>query len=249
MTMEGRIHSIESFGLVDGPGVRCVVFLKGCRMRCRYCHNPDTWQMEGGTLMTPDAMFEKIIRFKPYWGKGGGVTDSGGEPLLQIEFVTELFRRLKKDGIHTAIDTAGQPFRDDPEWMAKFEQLMAVTDLVILDIKEIDPDKHKALTRQPNANILAMARWLSDHGMHMWIRHVLVPGLTDDEEGLRQTHEFIESLKTVDLVEILPYHTLGLAKWEDLGVPYTLEGIEPPSREQVKKAEQILEVAKYREKK
>lgn len=247
--MEGRIHSIESFGLVDGPGVRCVVFLKGCRMRCRYCHNPDTWQMEGGTLMTPDAMFEKIIRFKPYWGKGGGVTVSGGEPLLQIEFVTELFRRLKKDGIHTAIDTAGQPFRDDPEWMAKFEQLMAVTDLVILDIKEIDPDKHKALTRQPNANILAMARWLSDHGMHMWIRHVLVPGLTDDEEGLRQTHEFIESLKTVDLVEILPYHTLGLAKWEDLGVPYTLEGIEPPSREQVKKAEQILEVAKYREKK
>ena len=218
-------------------------------MRCRYCHNPDTWQMEGGTLMTPDAMFEKIIRFKPYWGKGGGVTVSGGEPLLQIEFVTELFRRLKKDGIHTAIDTAGQPFRDDPEWMAKFEQLMAVTDLVILDIKEIDPDKHKALTRQPNANILAMARWLSDHGMHMWIRHVLVPGLTDDEEGLRQTHEFIESLKTVDLVEILPYHTLGLAKWEDLGVPYTLEGIEPPSREQVKKAEQILEVAKYREKK
>lgn len=246
--MEGRIHSIESFGLVDGPGVRCVVFLKGCRMRCRYCHNPDTWQMSGGTLQSAEQIYQRVLRFRPYWGKGGGVTVSGGEPLLQIEFVTELFQKLKKDGIHTCIDTAGQPFSDDPEWMAKFEQLMAVTDLVILDLKEIDPDKHKALTKQPNDNILAMARWLSDHGKHMWIRHVLVPNLTDDEEGLRKTHEFIESLNNVDLVEILPYHTLGLAKWENLGVPYTLEGVEPPTKEQVKKAEEILEVEKYRSK-
>ena len=247
--MEGRIHSIESFGLVDGPGVRCVVFLKGCRMRCRYCHNPDTWQMEGGTLYTVPDLVKKVMRFKPYWGKDkGGVTVSGGEPLLQIEFVTEFFTALKKEGVHTAIDTAGQPFSDDPDWMAKFEQLMAVTDLVILDLKEIDPDKHKALTKQPNANILEMARWLSDHGKHMWIRHVLVPNLTDDEEGLHKTHEFIESLKTVDLVEILPYHTLGLAKWENMGVPYTLTGVEPPSREAIKKAEEILEVEKYRNK-
>lgn len=246
--MEGRIHSIESFGLVDGPGVRCVVFLKGCRMRCRYCHNPDTWQMSGGTLQSAEQIYHRVLRFKPYWGEGGGVTVSGGEPLLQIEFVTELFQKLKKDGIHTCIDTAGQPFTDDPDWMAKFEQLMAVTDLVILDLKEIDPEKHQALTKQPNANILAMVRWLSDHGKHMWIRHVLVPGLTDDEEGLRKTHEFIESLNNVDLVEILPYHTLGLAKWENLGVPYTLTGVEPPTRDQIKKAEEILEVEKYRAK-
>lgn len=246
--MEGFVHSIESFGLVDGPGVRCVVFLQGCAMRCRYCHNPETWQA-GGTPWKVEDLVKKVLRFKPYWGKDkGGVTVSGGEPLRQIDFLVEFFTALKKEGVHTCIDTAGQPFHDDPVWMAKFEKLMAVTDLVMLDIKEIDPEKHVALTKQPNANILAMARWLSDHGKHMWIRHVLVPGLTDDEEGLRMTHEFIESLNGVDLVEILPYHTLGLSKWEDLGVPYTLEGVEPPTREQVKKAEEILEVEKYRAK-
>ena len=245
--MQGRVHSIESFALVDGPGSRCAVFLKGCALRCRYCHNPDTWEAEGGTMWEAKDLLERVLRFRPYWGNKGGITVSGGEPLLQIDFLTEFFQLAKKENVHTCIDTAGQPFNSDPAWMAKFEKLMEVTDLVMLDIKEIDNEKHIALTGRPNTNILEMARWLSDHGKRMWIRHVLVPNLTDDEEGLQRTREFIDSLKTVDLVEVLPYHTLGLAKWEKLGIPYSLEGVEPPTREQKQRADEILGCARFKQ--
>ena len=243
---QGYVHSIESFGLVDGPGVRCVVFLKGCALRCRYCHNPDTWDRAGSEVWEPAKLVERVLRFKPYWGEKGGITVSGGEPLLQIDFLIDFFRLLKEKGIDTCIDTAGQPFNPaNAEWMAKFEQLMQYTDLVMLDLKEIDNDKHMALTGMPNTNILEMARWLSDHGKNMWIRHVLVPGLTDDEDDLRRTAAFLRELKTVQRVENLPYHDFGIVKYEKLGIPYTLSDAVPPTKEQKARADELLETASY----
>ena len=202
----GYVHSLESFGSVDGPGVRFVVFLQGCALRCKYCHNPETWA-EGGEAWTAEALFQRVYRYRNYWGKKGGITVSGGEPLRQLDFLTEFFTLARAKGVHTALDTAGQPFRpDDPAYLAAFDRLMANTNLVILDLKEIDPERHRQLTGKDNANILAMARHISDLGIPLWIRHVLVPGLTDDEEGLRKTADFIRSLKTVQRVEVLPYH-------------------------------------------
>ena len=244
--IKGRIHSLESFGAVDGPGIRYLIFLKGCNMRCQYCHNVDTWNPDTDNLMTADELLDKAERFRSYWGKEGGITVSGGEPLRQMDFLTKFFQLARAKGVHTALDTAGQPFQpDDPAYLAAFDTLMASTSLVILDLKEIDPEKHRQLTGRDNANILAMARHISDLGVPLWIRHVLVPGLTDDEEGLRRTADFIRSLKTVQRVEVLPYHTLGLFKWQKLGIPYPLPDAVPPTAEQVKRAEELLEVSRY----
>ena len=244
--MLGNIHSIETFGSADGPGVRYLIFLKGCNMRCKYCHNPDTWAKTEGEMKTPEEILAQALRYKNYWGKKGGITVSGGEPLRQMEFLTAFFELARSKGVHTALDTAGQPFRpDDAAYLADFDRLMKSTSLVILDLKEIDPEKHRRLTGRDNANILAMARRISDLGVPLWIRHVLVPGLTDDEDGLRKTAEFISSLKTVQRVEVLPYHTLGLFKWQKLGIPYPLPDAVPPTAEQVKRAEELLEVSKY----
>lgn len=241
--MVGRVHSFESFALVDGPGVRFCVFLQGCNMRCQYCHNPETWNKEVGEEWTPEDLFKKVYRYKNYWGKDGGITVSGGESLLQLEFVTEFFRIAKEKGVHTALDTSGNPFSMEPEYLEKFDKLMEVTDLFILDLKEMDDEKHKKLTGCTNQNIIALARYLSDHGKDMWIRHVLVPGLTDDEEGLVALRDFIAELKTVTRVEILPYHTLGLFKWENLGIKYPLDGVPTPTDEEVKRAESILGIS------
>ena len=241
----GRIHSLESFGSVDGPGVRFVVFLQGCALRCTYCHNPETWA-DGGEEWTPEQLFQRVYRYRNYWGRKGGITVSGGEPLRQMDFVTKFFQLARAKGVHTALDTAGEPFRpDDPAYLAKFDTLMQSTSLVILDLKEIDPEKHRRLTGKDNANILAMARHISELGVPLWIRHVLVPGLTDGEEGLRRTADFIHSLKTVQRVEVLPYHTLGLFKWQKLGISYPLPDAVPPTAEQIRRAEELLEVAKY----
>lgn len=241
----GKIHSLESFGSADGPGVRYIVFLQGCRMRCKYCHNPDTWSLENGQEQTPEEVLKKALRYKSYWGKNGGITVSGGEALLQIDFVLELFRLAKEKGIHTTIDTAGNPFTREGEFFEKFQELMKVTDLFLLDIKQMDTEAHKSLTGHTNENILDMATYLSEQGKDMWIRYVLVPGYTDSEEDIRNLHDFIETLDNVKRVEVLPYHTLGVFKWEQLGVPYTLEGVNPPSKESVEKANQILETDKY----
>ena len=241
----GYVHSLESFGSVDGPGVRFVVFLQGCALRCKYCHNPETWA-EGGTPWTPEELFQKVWRYRNYWGKKGGITVSGGEPLRQMDFLTEFFALARAKGVHTALDTAGQPFRpDDPAYLARFDQLMAHTSLVILDLKEMDPERHRQLTGKDNGNILAMARHISDLGVPLWIRHVLVPGLTDDEAGLTQMAAFLRSLKTVERVEVLPYHTLGLFKWQKLGIPYPLPEAVPPTAEQVQRAEALLEVHRW----
>ena len=247
--IKGRIHSTESFGAADGPGVRFIVFVQGCRMRCRYCHNPDTWSMEGDDTtveMSPEEILSKALRYKSYWKNGGGITVSGGEPLLQIDFLLELFKQAKAEGVSTCIDTAGNPFTREEPFFSKFQELMKYTDLLLLDLKEINPERHKNITGFDNANILDMAQYLSEIGKPVWIRHVLVPDLTDDEEGLVRTRDLIRELKTVKRVEVLPYHTLGLFKWQKLGIPYTLDGVRTPTAEEVKKAEEILEVSKYK---
>jgi pyruvate formate lyase activating enzyme len=205
--MIGKIHSIETFGLVDGPGVRYVLFLQGCNMRCKYCHNPDTWAKNEGEMKSAEEILQQALRYKRYWGKKGGITVSGGEALLQIDFVTELFTLAKEKGVNTCLDTAGNPFTREKPFYSKFEKLMEVTDLFMLDIKEMDEDEHKQLTGQTNKNILDMATCLSDYGKAMWIRHVLVPGITDDDGQLHRLRAFIDTLKTVERVEILPYYT------------------------------------------
>ena len=239
---KGFIHSFESFGLVDGPGVRCVVFMQGCNMRCRFCHNPDTWG-KCGQKIAADELFEKVWKYRSYWGKGlekGGVTVSGGEPLLQMPFVVEFFKLLKAHGVHTAIDTSGQPFLKDSDFIKTFDELLKYTDLVLLDIKAFDEELHKSLTGHSNANILELAKYLSDKGIPMWIRHVLVPGITDSPSELAAIADFAKSLKTVEKLEILPYHTLGKSKWENLGIPYSLPEVPPPTEEEIKKAKEYF---------
>lgn len=238
--IKGRIHSVESFGSADGPGVRYIVFLKGCNMRCQYCHNPDTWAKDGGELMTPEEVLKKALRYKTYWKEKGGITVSGGEALLQIDFVTELFRLAKEKGVNTCLDTSGNPFSLEEPFKSRFDELMKYTDLFMLDIKHMDDAAHRKLTGQTNQNILEMAAYLSDHGKAMWIRHVLVPGITTEEDELYRLRSFLDTLKTVERVEVLPYHTLGVFKWKELGIPYQLEGVDPPTKEQIDRAKEIL---------
>ncbi len=236
----GHIHSTESFGAADGPGVRFVIFTQGCRMRCRYCHNPDTWKIGGGEEMTADELLKKALRYKTYWKNGGGITVSGGEPLLQIDFLIDLFKKAKAQGVNTVIDTAGNPFTREEPFFSKFNELMEYTDLLMLDIKEINPLRHKDLTGFENSNILDMARYLSDIGKPVWIRHVLVPGHSDFDDDLDALGAFVETLSNVQRVEVLPYHTLGKFKWENLGIKYSLEGINPPSEERVQNAKKRI---------
>ena len=246
--IKGIIHSVESFGSVDGPGVRYIIFLQGCHMRCRYCHNPDTWAMKDKNSYeeAPAESLKKGLRYRSYWKDNGGITVSGGEALLQLDYVTELFRLAKAEGVHTTLDTSGNPFTREEPFFSKFNELMKYTDLFLLDIKHIDSEKHKALTHWDNSNILDLARYLSDNGKKMWIRHVLVPGYTDDEGDLEKLRDFVKSLKTVDRFEILPYHTLGVFKWKELGMDYTLEDVAPPTGEQIERANNILETKEYK---
>lgn len=238
--LKGYVHSLESFGSVDGPGVRYVIFLTGCAMRCQFCHNPDTWNMQAGTLYTTDELLKTAMRYRTYWGEKGGITVSGGEPLLQIEFLTELFRKAKEQGVHTTLDTSGNPFTREEPYFGKMQELMKYTDLVMLDIKHIDDEKHKILTGHTNENILDMAKYLDEIGKPVWIRHVLVPERSDEDAALEKLHEFIEGLGNVEKVEVLPYHTLGAYKWKGLGYEYPLEGIDSPTKERVEHAKQVL---------
>ncbi|MCI5868526.1 MAG: pyruvate formate-lyase-activating protein [Dorea sp.] len=242
---KGYIHSLESFGSVDGPGVRYVIFTSGCAMRCQFCHNPDTWNMQSGTPYTADELIEKALKYRTYWGSKGGITVSGGEPLLQIDFLTELFQKAKEQGIHTTLDTSGNPFTRGEPFFDKFCRLMEVTDLVMLDIKQIDEEQHKILTGYTNQNILDMARFLSDIKKPVWIRHVLVPERSDRDDYLERLQEFILTLKNVERVEVLPYHTLGVFKWKELGFEYQLEGINPPTKDRVENANRILKTNTY----
>lgn len=241
----GRVHKLESFGLVDGPGVRYVVFLQGCRMRCRYCHNPESWNSSGGKLYTPQELFSQVYRYKSYWKNNGGVTVSGGEPLLQMDFLLEFFELCRAHSVSTALDTSGNPFSEEADYLSKFDRLLDSTSIVLLDLKMWDSEGHKSLTGKSNENILKMATRISERGIPIWIRRVLVPGLTDDEKDLENTYKFISSLKTVRRVEILPYHAFAIPKWQQLGIPYTLMEAKAPTEEQVKRAEEILHVKSF----
>ncbi len=237
--MIGYINSFESFGSADGPGVRFVVFMQGCKMRCMYCHNPETWESEGDKF-TPDEIIQKALRYRNYWGDNGGITVSGGEPLLQLDFLIELFALAKKKNIHTAIDTSGQPFLEENE--NKFKLLFDNVDLTILDIKAINSELHAKLTGHSNKNILSFAKWLSDNNKKIWIRHVLVPNLTDSEEELTNIKEFVSNLNTVERIELLPYHSLGIHKWENLGIDYKLKNTKAPTNEEMNKAKKIMDL-------
>ena len=237
---KGLIHSVETFGAADGPGIRYIIFLQGCKMRCRYCHNPDTWRMDSDDMRSADALLDHAERYRAYWGSDGGITVSGGEPLLQLDFLLELFKKAKLRGINTCIDTAGQPFSRGEPFFSRFQELMQYTDLLLFDIKHIDPFEHKALTAQPNDNILDCLRYLSKIKKPVWIRHVIVEGITDNDEYLRKTREFIDSLDNVERVEALPYHGMGVYKWEKLGIKYTLGDIKPPTETRLDTVRKIL---------
>ena len=231
-----KLHSIESFGTLDGPGIRFVIFLQGCSLKCKYCHNRDTWDINAGEYKSLDDIFEKILRYKNYI-KSGGVTCTGGEPLLQYEFLIELFKKLKDKNIHTCIDTSGMVALTD-----KMKELIDLTDLFLLDIKHINSEKCKDLVGVSNKKELDFAKYLSDHGKPMWIRQVLIPGYTDDKNDLNNLKNFINSLKTVEKVEILPYHTMGKYKWYDLGLKYELEDVREATTDDIKRAKKILEI-------
>lgn len=222
----GCIHSIESMGLVDGPGVRSVVFLQGCRLRCQYCHNPDTWSLtgKGAQQISAEALVKKLSRFKPYYGDNGGVTFSGGEPLLQKEFLLEALQMCKKTGIHTCLDTAGCGD-------GSYEEILRYTDLVILDIKHYTEDGYRKVTGREAEESLRFLDTVQKMNVSLWIRHVVVPGLTDGDEHLKGLRDYIKSLKNVERVELLPYHVLGVHKYKALGMNYPLEGVEPMNPE------------------
>lgn len=232
-----KIHSTESFGTVDGPGIRFVLFLQGCHLQCKYCHNRDTWDINGGEYKSVDEIIEKINRYKNYiMPSGGGVTVTGGEPLLQVKFLIELFKKLKKNGYHTCIDTSGMVNITD-----EIKEVLKYTDLVLLDIKHIDDEKCKELVGTSNKKELEFAKYLSDNNIKMWIRQVLVPGYTDDEQDLLKLKNFINSLKTVEKVQFLPYHSMGKYKWEKLGVSYPLDGVKDADFADVRKANTIIQ--------
>ena len=238
--MDGFIHSIESFGTVDGPGVRLVVFCQGCPMRCKYCHNPDTWEMGRGTRVSPGELIGEYMRNKAFYSRGG-ITVTGGEPLLQIDFLLELFVLAKEKGIHTCIDTSGITYREgESEYNRKLDRLMTLTDLVMLDIKHIDGDAHRDLTGMPNEGILAFAKYLERRSVPLWVRHVLVPGITDDEGALARLGAFIGGLRNLRALDVLPYHTMGESKYESLGMDYPLRGLPAATKEQAARAKGII---------
>ncbi len=238
--MIGKIHSIESFGTVDGPGIRLVVFLQGCPLRCLYCHNPDTWAMHGGNEITTEEIIKEYEKNRAFYSKGG-ITVTGGEPLLQTDFVTDLFRVAKERGIHTCIDTSGITYsKTNSEYIKKLDELMSYTDLVMLDIKHINSEKHKALTGHENENILAFAKYLEEKKIPIWVRHVVVEGYTDNEDDLFELGKFIGKLQNLRALDVLPYHAMGKAKYHELGIEYPLENMLALDAKDALKAKEII---------
>ncbi|KXZ39377.1 pyruvate formate lyase activating enzyme [Alkalithermobacter thermoalcaliphilus JW-YL-7 = DSM 7308] len=236
MEILGKVHSIETFGTVDGPGIRYVIFLQGCPLRCKYCHNRDTWDVNGGSEYTVSYLIDDIKKYLPFIkSSGGGITVSGGEPMLQPDFVKELLKRAKANDIHTAIDTSGFVNID------VIDPILDYTDLVLLDIKHIDNKICKDLTGVSNDKTLNLAKHLSNRNIPVWIRYVLVPGITDSPEHLEELAKFLSSLNNIENIEILPYHTAGSFKWEQLGIEYPLKGIRQATDEDVLKARKIFE--------
>ena len=238
--MKGYIHSKESFGTVDGPGIRYVLFMQGCPMRCLYCHNPDTWQIGIGQEVTAEEIIQNWKKNQSFY-RNGGITVTGGEPLLQIDFLIELFRLAKKEGIHTCIDTSGITYSEtNTQYIEKLDTLMQYTNLVMLDIKHIDPIRHKELTSKDNDGILAFAKYLESKHIPLWIRHVIVEGYTDDPTYLYKLGEFIGTLSNLEALDVLPYHTMGQSKYEELGIDYPLKGLHSLDRAEAAKAKQVI---------
>ena len=229
--MKGYIHSTESFGTVDGPGIRFVIFMQGCPLRCKFCHNPDTWALHQGTEKTREELIADYMKNRSFYSKGG-ITVTGGEPLMQLDFVTELFTKAKQYNIHTCLDTSGITYREnDSEYEKKLRKLIAVTDLVMLDLKQIDNEKHKALTGASNEGILAFAKFLEKTNVELSVRHVVIEGITDNPDDLQNLGRFIGKLKNLRYLDVLPYHTMGVSKYEELGLEYPLKGIQPTTKE------------------
>lgn len=236
MMVEGRIHSVETFGTVDGPGIRYIVFTQGCPLRCRFCHNRDTWDVNGGKVTTAEDIIKDALKYKTFMdASGGGITVSGGESTLQIDFVAEIFRLAKKNGISTCLDTSG--FVN----LSKIDKILENTDLVLLDIKHMDNEKSIWLTGQTSERARALAKHLDELGIHVWIRHVLIPGVSDMKRQIEALAKFVKGLNNVDRVEFLPYHTLGVHKWEEMGLDYGLKDVRPADDEDVKRAKAIFD--------
>ncbi len=233
--VKGKIHSIESMGLVDGPGIRVVVFFQGCKLRCAYCHNPDTWKLSGGIEMTAEEIVQKIIRFKPYFNRSsGGVTFSGGDPLVQPQFLLECLKLCKQNGIHTAIDTAG--FGD-----GDYSEILKYTDLVLLDIKHTTGQGYVNLTGRDSTDVNSFLEALRQSETRVWVRHVVVPGITDSVEHITKLAKIIsEEVPNVDKVELLSYHVLGVSKYEALSIPYKLKGVEPMDKDKTKELQTLI---------
>jgi pyruvate formate lyase activating enzyme len=228
--VKGLVHSTESFGTVDGPGIRFVIFLQGCPMRCLYCHNPDTWEMGAGKEMSVRDIIDEYRKNRAFY-TNGGITVTGGEPLIQLDFVTALFKEAKDYGIHTAIDTSGITYNESPEYLARLDELMRYTDLVLLDVKHIDNEQHKMLTGHGNEKIIAFAKYIDKKGIPIWARHVVVEGYTDQEDEHYRLGLFLGTLKSLKALDVLAYHTMGVKKYEELGIPYPLDGVKPTSQE------------------
>ena len=238
--MNGFIHSTESFGTVDGPGVRFVIFFQGCPMRCKYCHNPDTWKMNAGSLRSAQSLIQEYERNAAFYSRGG-ITVTGGEALMQLDFLLELFQLAKQKNIHTCLDTSGITYRPGiSSYNQKLDRLMEVTDLVMLDIKHIDPEGHKDLTGHDNAGILAFARYLEEKQIPVWIRHVIVPGITDDPGQLAGLGRFLGTLTNIKALDVLPYHIMGVSKYKELNLPYPLEGVPPATQKQAVEAKKRI---------
>ena len=240
--MKGYIHSSETFGTVDGPGIRYVLFMQGCPMRCLYCHNPDTWKIGGGKEIDAETVISEYNKNKMFY-RGGGITVTGGEPLLQMDFLTELFKLAKREGIHTCIDTSGITYSAaSAQYRAKLDELMDYTDLVMLDVKHINSEKHKALTSFGNERVIEFARYLAERRIPLWVRHVVVEGYTDDPENLRALGRFIGGLENLQALDVLPYHAMGEVKYRELGIDYPLAGMPALTKEKAAEAKvHILE--------
>lgn len=238
--MTGYIHSKETFGTVDGPGIRYVLFLQGCPMRCLYCHNPDTWDVSKAQPITSDEVLQEFNKNRSFYAKGG-ITVTGGEPLLQVDFVGELFKKAKEQNIHTCIDTSGVTYNPgNAPYMQKLREVMKYTDLVMLDIKHIDPECHKKLTGRDNKNILEFAKYLERENIPLWVRHVVVEGYTDKKEDLVKLGEFIGSLKNLKALDVIPYHNMGESKYKEMGIKYPLEGLAPLATEKAVEAKSFI---------
>ncbi len=259
--MQGWIHSVESFGTVDGPGLRMVIFMQGCPMRCAYCHNPDTWMEKRGSFVSTEELIEKFLKNRTYY-KNGGITVSGGEPLCQLDFVTELFRMAKKNDISTCLDTSGIMFpyrKKESGWsvaqngihdairrhgtstlLKAYEELLAVTDLVLLDLKHMDAEEHRKLTGHSNGAVFAFLEYLEERKVPVWIRRVVVPGYTDDDAELLRLGEYIGGFSNLQAVEVLPYHSMGVSKYKELGLPYRLAGVPDESKETATEKRKII---------